>query len=206
MFEHIIGVDGLCVYPFCRKPSSKWDLDRAIVASDRYSKCFQSNLSEFEAKRLSLQDAEYDRIDSYRALVPSHTPNLKPSVPPDPPGSGTLHKKTRRFVRNKNRVCATLPASSCNAVVGDLRCTKLLTTQIFDGCISSIVLTPFSDSVTPTLILAPDLDRTSATLSASSCNTLVADLRYSVTPTLNLVPDPFPTPHVHHSHNSYPYF
>ena len=61
LFDHIIGADGLCVYPHCKKPAGDFDFERASFLSDRYTDCFQDSWEELEKTRLALQDAQDDR-------------------------------------------------------------------------------------------------------------------------------------------------
>jgi hypothetical protein len=61
LFDHIIGADGLCVYPHCKKSAGDFDFERASFLSDRYTNCFQDSWEELEKTRLALQDAQDDR-------------------------------------------------------------------------------------------------------------------------------------------------
>ena len=131
MFPHIIGRDGLCVYPHCRKPASEWDFDSAIDASIRYGDCFQSNFEEFQANRIKLQDAQ----DLWS--TPGWT--LKPEPPvPVPPVPEFPKKKKRR--QNKAKTRATVnqaaPVNVNNTKVTDLHEINLFTTYFNDGLIN----------------------------------------------------------------------
>jgi hypothetical protein len=146
MFSHIIGEDGLCVYPHCRKPISDSDSDRALFFIERYFGCFQDNFDELERTRLELQDLEYDRVTMARKTQKPKTP-----VPPDPivpPIPLRPPKKNRRSKQDKRRANAVPAASSLNSQIAELRCI-LLTTHVTDS-FSNEVIELQSVSMSPT--------------------------------------------------------
>ena len=175
MFPHIIGRDGLCVYPHCRKPASEWDFDSAIDASIRYGDCFQSNFEEFQANRIKLQDAQ----DLWS--TPGWT--LKPEPPvPVPPVPEFPKKKKRR--QNKAKTRATVnqaaPVNVNNTIVTDLHEINLFTTYFNDGLIND-------DS------MFSEIDRLSLNTRPSSSS----QVALVPVPGPGPAQDPNPDPHLH---------
>jgi len=117
MFDHIIGVDGLCVYPHCKKPKEDFDPDRALFLSDRYVNSFKENWEELEKYRIALQDAEQTRV-----MFEKITQNSRPPVPPDPTGSLVPRGKPNRHQKKHKPRAMTLPSGSgITSAVSDLR-------------------------------------------------------------------------------------
>jgi hypothetical protein len=180
MFPHIIGEDGFCVYPHCRKSTSDSDLDRAIIFSDRYFGCFQDNFDELERTRLELQDTEYYRVTMAKKKQKPKPPvppdPIVPQVPPRPP------KKNRRSKQDKRRANAVPAAPSLNYQIAELR-FSLRTTYLTD-LFSNELIEPKSVSMSsvaaPLLqVLGPDPN-------------LVMPITSRVTSNLSPLPDPLP--------------
>ena len=130
MFPHIIGEDGLCVYPHCRKPYDVSDIDRAMFFTDRYFGCFQDSFDKLERTRIELQDKEDSRVTMARK-----TQKPKPSVPPDlilPPTPLRPPKKSRRSKQDKRRVKAAPAVSSLNYQIAELRLLNVRNPQEMD--------------------------------------------------------------------------
>ena len=167
MFEHIIGEDGLCVYPHCRKPASEWDWDSAIEASMRYGNCFQSNFEEFEAKRLKLQD-EY----TWDWLTPRRTLKPEPPVLGSPlPEFPTTKKKKRRQNKAKARATVNQAAPLNNTILKDLHESNLFTTHYNDGLINDDSMFSETDRLS--------LTRPTVNQAAPLNNTILKDLHES---------------------------
>ena len=117
MFEHIIGVDGFCVYPHCRKPKEDFNLERSLFLSDRYADCLQENWDKLEKSRIALQDAEHTR-----EVLERIAQNPKPLGPPDPIEPMVPRKKKNRHPKkHKPRAMALPPGSGITHEISDLR-------------------------------------------------------------------------------------
>ena len=122
MFEHIIGVDGFCVYPHCRKPKEDFNLERSLFLGDRYADCLQKNWDKLEKSRIALQDAEYAR-----EVLERIAQNPKPLGPPDFIEPMVPRKKKNRHPKkHKPRDMALPPGSGIIHEISDLRRSNCL--------------------------------------------------------------------------------
>ena len=148
MFEHIIGKDGLCVYPHCRMPASTKDYGR-MLASECYANCFQSNFEEFESNRLRFQDAENDRI---MMSTPRRTPVSSPPAPVSPvPAFPIPKKKKRRQNKHKRPATSSLDVPINDNIITDLYNFPPITTHVY-GLINDDItsmMTVRSDQTSP---------------------------------------------------------
>ena len=188
MFDHIIGVDGLCVYPHCKKPKEDFDLERSFFLGDRYADCLQENWDELEKSRIALQDAEHTR-----AMLERFAQNPKPSVPPDPIGPTVPRgKKNRHPKKHKSRALALPLSSGIIREVSDLRrCNYcFLTTHSF----------PTTDCICNEAVILESAREDLARLAVDSCancdNTVFAPVPNLVVPTISrAISNPSPPPH-----------
>jgi hypothetical protein len=197
MFLHIIGEDGLCVYPHCRQPATEGDFDRAQRMSDRYFNCFQGSFEELERSRIELQDAEIDRV-----LMTQKIPKSKSPVPPDPIGIPIPrpYKKCRRPKIDKRRARA-ISAALCSSYETAAHHSVLYTPQSMDLISNEVPVHKSSP-------MAPDVAHLQVP------NPGVAPYRdpSSLVTALFSGPDPIPDPHLHphpkphpHPHHTPPY-